>query len=370
MPADGADGRIRPSSSAVGYAVPMRSGEQLVRFTSVNGRRVAWATVGSGPVVVVGGWWCSHLELDWRDALFRRFADMFADRFTLVRYDRPGTGLSDRDGSSITALDDEVAVLAAVVEQVGEPVSLFGGSSGGCVAAAYAAAQPERVDRLVLYGSYAEGAKIADREARESILTVVARHWGAGSRLLADVFLPNATPEDREAFVRFQRAVATPDIAAASLRAVYEFDVRDRLAAVRVPTLVLHRRQDRAIPFALGRDVASRIPGASFVALDGTDHLPWRGDAASLVRATVDFLGDAAGPAAGRQVQVPASTDLSTREVEVLRLVAQGWNDHEIAQRLVLSEHTVHRHVANIRTKLGVTSRTAAVARAARADLI
>jgi pimeloyl-ACP methyl ester carboxylesterase/DNA-binding CsgD family transcriptional regulator len=346
----------------------MRSVEQRVRFTSVNGRRVAWATAGSGPAVVVGGWWCSHLELDWRNAQFQRFADMFTDRFTLVRYDRPGTGLSDRDGLPITDLDDEVAVLAAVIDQVGEQVSLFGASSGGCVAAAYAAAQPERVNRLVLYGSYANGAEIADREARESILTIVAKHWGVGSRLLTDVFLPNATPEDRGAFVRFQRASATPDIAVASLRAVYQFDVRDRLPGVRAPTLVLHRRQDRAIPFALGRDAASRIPGASFVALDGTDHLPWRGDAVALAHAAVGHLG--AGPAATRQVGVPAPADLSMREVEVLRLVAQGWSDHEIAQRLVLSEHTVHRHVANIRTKLNVTSRTAAVAHAARAGLI
>jgi pimeloyl-ACP methyl ester carboxylesterase/DNA-binding CsgD family transcriptional regulator len=348
----------------------MRSVEQRVRFTSVNGRRVAWATAGSGPAVVVGGWWCSHLELDWRNALFRRFAGMFTDRFTLVRYDRPGTGLSDRDGSPITDLDDEVAVLAAVVDQVGERVALFGASSGGCVAAAYAAAQPERVSRLVLYGSYANGAEIADREARESILTIVAKHWGVGSRLLTDVFLPNATPEDREAFVRFQRATATPDIAAASLRAVYQFDVRDRLPAVRAPTLVLHRRQDRAIPFALGRDAASRIPGASFVALDGTDHLPWRGDAVALAHAAVGHLGDDAGPAVTRQGGVSGPAELSMREVEILRLVAQGLSDHEIAQRLALSEHTVHRHVANIRTKLGVTSRTAAVAHAARAGLI
>lgn len=348
----------------------MRSVAQFVRFTSVNGRRVAWATAGSGPAVVVGGWWCSHLELDWRNALFQRFADMFTDRFTLVRYDRPGTGLSDRDGLPITDLDDEVAVLAAVIDQVGERVSLFGASSGGCVAAAYAAAQPERVNRLVLYGSYANGAEIADREARESILTVVAKHWGVGSRLLTDVFLPNAEPEDREAFVRFQRASATPDIAAASLRAVYRFDVRDRLPAVRAPTLVLHRRQDRAIPFALGRDVASRIPGASFVALDGADHLPWRGDAVALAHAAVGYLGDDAGPTVTRRVGVSAPADLSMREVEVLRLVAQGWSDHEIAQRLSLSEHTVHRHVANIRTKLSVTSRTAAVAHAAKAGLI
>jgi pimeloyl-ACP methyl ester carboxylesterase len=339
----------------------MRAPEQVVRFTTVQGRRIAWAGVGTGPPLVMGGWWGSHLELDWRSALFRRFTDMITDRFTVIRYDRPGTGLSDRDNLPITDLDGEVEVLAAVVDEVGERVSLFGGSSGGCIAAAYAAAHPEQVDRLVLYGSYANGAEIADQEAREAILSIVAKHWGVGSRLLADMFVPNGTAEERGELVKFQKACATPDSAAASLRAVYEYDVRDRLPTIKAPTLVVHRRDDRAIPFALGQDVASRIPGAAFVALDGTDHYPWRGDAESIAHAVL-----------GRQVvrQVSAVANLSTREIEVLRLVAEGLGDHAIAERLVLSVHTVHRHVANIRTKLGLTSRSAAAAYAAKAGLI
>ena len=338
---------------------------QVVRFTGdPNDRPVAWATVGAGPPLVVGGWWCGHLELDWRNPLFRRFGGLLGDRLTLVRYDRPGVGMSDPAGPLVTSLADEVAALSAVVDAAGAKVTLFGGSSGSCAAIAYAAAHPDRVERLVLYGSYARGAEIASAEARDSLLALVGRHWGVGSRILADLFLPTATPAERDEFVRFQRGALTAEKAVRSLAAVYAFDVRDRLDTIEVPTLVLHRREDRAIPFALGQDVAARIPGATFVPLDGTDHLPWRGDVESLTRAVREFLG------AGRAARRSGSPRLSERELDVLRLVAQGLSDQEIARRLGISAHTAHRHVSNIRGKLGVSSRAAAAAHAATAGLL
>ncbi|WP_326952460.1 alpha/beta fold hydrolase [Amycolatopsis sp. NBC_01286] len=340
--------------------------DQAVRFTDAGDRPVAWATTGAGPPLVVGSWWCGHLELDWRNALFRRFSGLLGDHFTLVRYDRPGVGMSDPAGPLITSLADEVAALSAVVDAAGEKVTLFGGSSGGCAAMAYAAAHPDRVERLVLYGSYARGTEIATADARDSLVTLVGRHWGVGSRVFADLFLPTATPAERDEFVRFQRAGLTAEKAERSLAAVYAFDVRDRLATITVPTLVLHRRDDRAIPFALGQDVAARIPGATFVPLDGTDHLPWRGDVEALVRPVREFLG------AGRRARRAGSPrhELSDRELDVLRLVAQGLSDQEIARRLGISAHTAHRHVSNIRGKLGVTSRAAAAAHAATAGLL
>jgi DNA-binding SARP family transcriptional activator/pimeloyl-ACP methyl ester carboxylesterase len=275
------------------FSNAIRPAEQLVRFMTSQGRRVAWSIVGSGPVLVVGGWFCSHLELDWRNPTFRGFVGALAERFTVVRYDRPGIGLSDRDELPSIDPDDEVGVLAAVVDEAagaGERVSLFGSSSGGCVVAAYAAREPERVDRLVLYGSYANGADIAEPSARESLLAVLGAHGGVGARLLADIFVPSGRADERDEFVRYLRVSTTPAITQASLRTVYGFDVRDQLGDVRAPTLVLHRREDRAIPFALGQDLARRIPGAAFVALDGKDHLPWRGDAETLMRTAIGFL--------------------------------------------------------------------------------
>jgi pimeloyl-ACP methyl ester carboxylesterase/DNA-binding CsgD family transcriptional regulator len=341
----------------------MLAEDQVVHHAAIGGRSVAWSSVGFGPVLVIGGWWSSHLELDWEDAGFRRFVKQLAERFTVVRYDRPGSGLSDRTGPPPPDREAEVAVLAGVIDTVGaERVNLLGASSGCPVAATYAADHPDRADRLVLYGGYARGSDIASPAARESMIALVETHWGLGSRVLADVFLPGANARERDAFARYQRRSAPRELAAQYLRSVYDLDATDLLASVSCPTLVLHRRGDRAIPFALGRDLADRVPRARFLELAGEDHFPWRGDSAAVAQAIDLFLtGRDPGPAAHRPTAERAAA-LSDRELEVLRLVAAGSTDAEIAEQLVLSVHTVHRHVANIRTRLGVTSRAAAAA--------
>ena len=157
------------------------------------------------------------------------------------------------------------------------------------------------------------------------------------------------------------------------LEAIYRTDVRNVLPDVRAPALVLHRRGDRAMPFAQGRELAALLPDARLVALDGDLHLPWLGDSAAVLGALEAFLGahDPAGAAPEADARPPATdSPLSEREREVLRLVAEGLSDTEIASRLIVSPHTVHRHVANIRTKLGQPSRAAAAAYAARRGLI
>jgi len=358
----------------------MEREDQVIRYADLGGRALAWAAVGQGPPLVVGGWWSSHLELDWRNTRFRGFIERLAAHRTVIRYDRPGAGASEDGGLPPRSLEEELAVLEALVDAAAGPgpVSLFGASSGGGVASLFAARHPQRVERLVLYGTYARGVDLAPPQAREAMLAVVEQHWGLGSRVLADMFLPEATAEERDEFVAFQRRSASPTVALASLRAVYDFDSTGHLGDVLAPTLVLHRRADRAIPFALGTDVAARIRNASFVALEGDDHFPWRGDADAVVRETLRFLGVSVASAAteagagggGASGAGTSAPHLTAREREVLRLVAQGETDAEIAARLLLSPHTVHRHVANIRTKLGVPSRTAAAAWALRHEVI
>ncbi|MET4637190.1 alpha/beta fold hydrolase [Mycetocola sp. 2940] len=338
----------------------MTAESQVVRHTQVGARTLAWSSVGSGTPLVIGGWWASHLALNWEDVAFRGFVHALARRHTVIRYDRPGTGLSDRAGPPPASVDEELTALTGLLENIGPPsLALLGASSGSAVAAAYAAEWPDRVERLVLYGSFPRGADIASPSARELLVSIVEGQWGLGARMLADVFLPNATAHDREEFVRFQRRSASREAAANALRAVYETDSTAYLSRVRVPTLVLHRRDDRAIPFALGREVADTVPGATFVELEGDDHFPWLGDSPAVVDAIERFLD-------GRPQRAPAdqhrSVALTVREREVLTLVAQGLTDAQIADRLVLSSHTVHRHVANARTKLGVPSRAAAAA--------
>ncbi len=330
------------------------------------GSRVAFAVSGDGPPVVSPAWWVSHLDLDWRDDAFRAFFASVAAGRTLVRYDRPGTGLSDRD-VDLTAwtLDDDVALLRAVMDEMGlERAAVLGASSGGCAAIAFAARHPERVERLVLYGAYGDGASIAPPAVQQALAAAVRAHWGLGSRALADVFVGTQDDDARRRWIRDQQASAQPEAAAALLELVYRMDVRPWLEQVRVPTVVVHRRGDRAIPHACGRELARSIPGARLVSIDGDAHLPWIGDSTSASRALGSFLTGA------RAVDPAAAALLSRREREVLVLVADGLSDREIAERITVSHHTVHRHVANIRHKLGSGSRAAAVAEAVRLGLL
>jgi pimeloyl-ACP methyl ester carboxylesterase/DNA-binding CsgD family transcriptional regulator len=340
-----------------------------IRFLHFAGRRVAYAVTGDGPPLVAPAWWVSHLELDWRDPAFRGLWESIGAGYAVVRYDRIGVGMSDRElRHDDLSLDGEVALLRAVVDELElDKVVLVGGSSGGCAAVAFAARFPERVDRLLLYGAYADGPSITSPEVREAIVATVRSHWGLGSRLLADVFLGDTDSTEQERLARHQRAAASPDTAAALLELIYRNDVRAELQAVRAPTLVVHRRGDRAIPYHLGRELAAGIPKATLIPLTGFAHFPWAGDTQSVARA----LRSALAPQAQARVDgEPAAVLLSGREREVLELVAKGLSDPEIAEQLVLSQHTVHRHVANIRNKLGRGSRTAAVAEAARLGLL
>jgi pimeloyl-ACP methyl ester carboxylesterase/DNA-binding CsgD family transcriptional regulator len=354
--------------------------EPTIRFASEGGRRIAYARHGSGPPLVCSGWWMSHLELNWREPRFRAFNEELGRHRTVIRYDMPGTGLSAEGNAVDGDLDQEAAAMAAVVEAAaGEgPVDLFAGSSGAPIGIAFAAAHPERVRRLLLCGGYASGAEIADERTRAAIVALTREHWGLGSRALADVFVPSATAAEREAFVSFQRQAASAERAAASLEIVYSFDATDRLPEVTVPTTILHRREDRAIPFELGRRLAAGLPDATLVPLDGADHFPWFGDPDQVLVALLGALGVEERPAPVAIAQADAAPtsspddagDLTKRETEVLALIAQGLSDPEIAERLVLSPHTIHRHVANIRTKLALPTRAAAVAEAGRRGLL
>jgi pimeloyl-ACP methyl ester carboxylesterase/DNA-binding CsgD family transcriptional regulator len=334
---------------------------QEIRFCGADGGRIAYATVGTGPPLLIPALWISHLELEWGFAEFRAFIEALARDRTVIRYDRLGTGMSDR-GDHEPSIEAEVRTIEAIADALGlSELALLGISWGACPAVAFAARNPERVRALAIAGGYAHGDAIAPAPLRAAMLDTVRAHWGAGSRLLADVWLPGADAQLRDRFARLQRAAATPEVAAAMLEAVYRADIRELLEQVRAPALVVHRRDDRAMPFAQGRELAARLPDARLVALDGDLHPPWLGDSAAVVAAVRGFL------APPRAI---GSSLLSTRETEVLQLVAEGLSDAEIAARLIVSPHTVHRHVANIRTKLGQPSRAAAAAYAARRDLI
>ena len=338
--------------------------EQEIRFCELDGRRIAYAAVGEGPTLLFGGRWVTHLEEEWDDPYARSFFEDLARTHRVVRYDRLGAGLSDREGVGEPTIESETRVLAAVIDACAEErVSLFACSCAGVPAARFASLAPDRVEKLVFFGSYVSRADVPEA-TRRSMVDFVRTNWMLAAQMLAGLMLPRANGEAIEALSRYHRHSATADVAAAFLDLDLTADGREFLPRIETPALVLHRRGDRTVPISHGREVARLLPNARFVAVDGDAHVPWMDDQRALRRALVGFLGETAAP------ETNGDSPLSLRETEVLRLVATGMTNREIASSLVLSEHTVHRHVANVLRKLGQSSRAAAAASATRTGLI
>jgi pimeloyl-ACP methyl ester carboxylesterase/DNA-binding CsgD family transcriptional regulator len=315
-----------------------------------DGARVAFATVGTGPVAILAPGWLSHLELGWAAPAERRFYEALAEGRTLVRYDRPGCGLSEPAGRA-DPVTLELEVLAAVADAVGAAeFDLLGTSLSAPLAVKWAARRPETVRRLVLYGGWVRGPDLAAAKIREHVLGLIEQNWGLGSDVLTDIFAPEADAEFRAVFTRYQREAASAQTARDVLATCYEIEVTDELPLVRSPTAVIHRRDDRAVPLAQGERLAAGIAGATLTVLPGRGHPPTAGD--------VDALVDAmrAGLGLPKLNQRYAAT-LTKRQLEVAALVAAGMSNRQIAERLVITERSAESHVERIRARLGFRSR-------------
>lgn len=325
--------------------------QRIATTRLADGTPIAYALAGDGPPLVYVPGWLSHLELSWAVPAERGFYERLARGRTLVRYDKPGCGLSGAAARPYT-LNLDLEVLAAVADAAGlRRFDLLGASVGAPVAVAWAAAHPETVGRLVLYGGWARGADLAGPDVRHHVLALVAAHWGLGSDLLADIFMPGGDAGARAAFTRYQREAAPAQTARDLLAQCYQIDVADRLAGVAAPTLVVHREHDRAVPVAQGRALAAGIPGARLSVLPGQAHLPFVGDVDAIARAVRRFLG--LPPLRGRVA--PA---LTTRQHEVAGLVAEGLTNREIATRLHITERSAESHVERIRDRMGFRTRS------------
>src|SRR5688500_18348064 len=181
---------------------------QVVRFAATPAGRVAYSVTGSGPPLLCLAGWVSHLGLMWEDPEHRRFVEALSREHTVIRFDKLGCGLSDRARTEFT-MESELAVLKALVEHLElERFALFGSCESGQVAAAYAATHPDVLSSLIVYGSCVRGRDLAPDEVRQSVLALVRAHWGLGSRVLADIWLPEASAELTGVFARLQRAAA------------------------------------------------------------------------------------------------------------------------------------------------------------------
>jgi pimeloyl-ACP methyl ester carboxylesterase/DNA-binding SARP family transcriptional activator len=256
--------------------------QQEIRFCSTSdGVRIAYATVGEGPPLIKTANWLNHLEFDWESPIWRHvFRELARDR-RLIRYDARGNGLSDWDVEEIS-FEAYIRDLESVVEATGvKRFPLLGISQGCAVSVEYAVRHPERVTRLVLHGGYATGWRLdpdpAEIARREALQTLILHGWNrenpAFRQVFTSGFIPDGTPEQFHWMNELQRISTSPENAVRLQDTVGVVDVRARLPLVRVPTLVIHSREDARIPHARGRELAGGIPNARFVTLESRNHL-------------------------------------------------------------------------------------------------
>jgi class 3 adenylate cyclase len=273
---------------------------------SPDGVHIAYQVLGTSPIdLVLAPGFVSHVEHSWEDPALARFLRRLASFSRLVVFDKRGTGMSDRiPDDHPPLLEDRVGDIVAVMEAAGsDRAALMGVSETGPMTLLFAATYPERTRALVEYGTFTGG---VDKPAypwapttdESEWLDHLERNWGRGAMFLDDI-VPSLVGDKRHEqwFAKLERLAASPGAAVALARMAFQTDVRDILPTIRVPALVLHRKDDRTVPVDEGRYLAQRIPGATFVELAGADHWPWVGDSESVVEEIEEFLTGARGRA-------------------------------------------------------------------------
>jgi pimeloyl-ACP methyl ester carboxylesterase/DNA-binding CsgD family transcriptional regulator len=357
--------------------------EPRIRYAiTADGVSIAFWTLGEGTplVYMTGGPW-GHVEL-WDIPECRRWYGRLAQERMLVRYDVRGTGWSERDVSdhSLDALMADVEALVARLEL--DRFDMFGAFDAGPVAIAYAARHPERVSHLILWCSWARSSDIRSPRIR-AWLGLIDQDWELMTDTCAHLALGWPAGEvGRHAAQRLRERV-TPEVARAALEAMGTFDVTVLLPRLEVPTLVLHRSDIPWLPVDIARELASRISDARLSILEGESTAPYLGDSEAAASAIDEFLGEVEeGRTERREADaLPSERDgsgptrgyphgLTEREVEVLRHLASGKTNGEIAEELFVSVRTVERHVANIYAKIGTRGRANATAYALTRGLV
>lgn len=339
--------------------------QQIQFCRSSDGSKIAYARHGEGPPLVVAACWLSHLQFDWESPVWRHWVEHLGKISTMVRYDERGFGLSDWDVDDFS-FDARIADLEAVVDDAGlERFALLGMAQGGQVAIAYAARHPERVTRLILHSCYA--AMIPDpaaAEMEEAFVHLIKVGWARPEsefrRVFTSLMIPGATQEQMTWLDALQRVATSTSNAVRSREQRKGIDVTGLLSQLKMPTLVLHARQERMNKFEDGRNLAARIPNARLAALDSANHILLEDEPAwpvFLEEVTAFIEPDAASPRSRDAVR-----SLTGRERDVLRLAAAGEDNDGIARTLCLSPRTVERHLQNAYLKLGVTGRSARAA--------
>ena len=349
---------------------------------TADGVSIAFWTLGEGvPLVYMAGGPWGHVEL-WDIPECRRWYERLAQKRMLVRYDVRGTGWSERDVAD-HSLDALVTDVEAVVDRLGlDRFDVFGAFDAGPVAIAYAARHPERVSHLILWCSWARTSDMRSPRIR-AWLGLLDQDWELMTDTCAQQALGWSAGEvGRHAAERLRESVS-PEAARAALEAMGRFDVTELLPRLKVPTLVLHRDGIPWLPVDIARALASRIPDARLTVMEGEATAPYLGDTDATASVVDAFLGDGGEGrtarlgawALGAEQEEPRQpraypNGLTAREAEVLRRLAGGKTNNEIAKELHVSARTVERHIANIYAKIGARGRANATAYALTHNLI
>ena len=255
---------------------------------------IAYQVVGEAPIdiLMIPGW-ISHLAMDWEEPTWLRWCDRMTSFARLIRFDKRGTGLSDRP-PGVPTLEERMGDARAVMDAVRvDRAHVLGWSEGGPLGVLLAVTYPERVQSLTLYGTQSCFRRTTDYQwgmephTLEERLSFIEKEWG--QLAFAQRFASHGDDRFAQQWAAYQRAGASPSAAAALAKANSEIDVRPLLPAIRVPVLVLNRRGDPIGPPEAGRYMAERIHGARFVELVG-DHVMWLGDVESLCGEIEEFI--------------------------------------------------------------------------------
>jgi pimeloyl-ACP methyl ester carboxylesterase/DNA-binding CsgD family transcriptional regulator len=360
---------------------------QQIRFCTSSDRvKLAYALSGEGPPLAMAAPWLTHLEHQWRSLAWRPWLEAFSQEHTLLRYDSRGCGLSDRDVAEVS-FESSVRDFECVAEAAGfERFALLGTCQGGPTAIEYAARHPERVSRLVLYGTYARGrTKRVDVpqqvEKGRVLLEMTKLGWGdenhAFLQAWASQFQPGGTLEHLRSWSEQQRAATSSEMAVRLIEVGWNIDVTQAARRISCPVLVVQAERDKVVPIEEARLLAGLIPNCRFVQLDSENHMPLADEPAwaRLLAEVRSFLAEPlavrgdVGAARGAGRNPLALGDLSRQERNVLEGIARGLDNSQIAASLGLSEKTVRNHVTRVFDKIGVQQRYQVIILAREAGL-
>ena len=323
----------------------------VTRYAKSGDVHIAYQVVGDGPIDLV--WapgYISHVESAWDEPSHARFIGRLATFSRVIRFDKRGTGLSDRS-IAVPTLEERMDDVRAVMDAVGcERAALFGENDGGPMCVLFAASYPERTLALVLYATFARHVAAPDypwplpREERERNVRRVVERWG--EPVILEAMAPSVAGDERfrQWWAAYLRLGASPGAALGLFMMNSEIDVRPLLPAIQTPTLVLHRTGDRVRKVDEGRYIATQISGARFVELPGVDHLPYVGDTESLVGELEEFLtGVRHEPESDRVLATVLFADIVDSTPHAAALGDRRWRDLK-AQYLSLARREIDRY--------------------------